>query len=150
MRTLKLLPLRRDWFVQWLKPCNVEAAHRPVVDGIPQISVQELKRESWMRRKTSSSSTSASRMGAESRISGAPLIPVGDIERRASSWQTRRTAKSSSATELAYAARRPRWPSSRLDSRMFQTLPAAFWLGRKRSIRRCQGPDDNQRRCNSR
>src|SRR5258707_11210031 len=31
---------------------------------------------------------------------------------------------------------------------MFRTSRAAFWLGRKRSIRRCQSPDDNQRRCN--
>jgi hypothetical protein len=32
----------RDWFVQWLKPSNVKL---PMVDGIPQISVQELKRK---------------------------------------------------------------------------------------------------------
>jgi hypothetical protein len=58
----------RDWFVQWLKPGNVEASHLPVVDGIPQISVQELKRKLDVR-KTSSSSTSASRMSTRSRIS---------------------------------------------------------------------------------
>src|SRR6266404_6220249 len=101
-----------------------------------------------MRRKTSSSSTSASRMSIRSRISVRRLYRSVTLSAAPRSWQTRRTAKSSSTAKLAYAARRPRWPSSRLDSQMFRPSPAAFWLGRKRSIRRCQSPDDNQRRCN--
>jgi len=133
----------RDWFIQWLKPCNVEAAHRPVVDGIPQISVQELKRKLDAKEDVFVLDV---REPHEHKIAnlGAPVT----LSARPPSWQTRRTARSSSTAKLAYAARRPRRPSSRLDSRMFRTSPAAFWLGRKRSIRRCQSPDDNQRRCN--
>jgi rhodanese-related sulfurtransferase/fermentation-respiration switch protein FrsA (DUF1100 family) len=73
----------RDWFVQWLKPCNVEAAHRPVVDGIPQISVQELKRKLDAKEDVF---VLDAREPHEHKIAnlGAPLIPVGDIERRAS------------------------------------------------------------------
>ena len=73
----------RDWFVQWLKPCNVEAAHRPVVDGIPQISVQELKRKLDAKEDVFVLDV---REPHEHKIAnlGAPLIPVGDIERRAS------------------------------------------------------------------
>ena len=73
----------RDWFVQWLKPGNVEAAHRPVVDGIPQISVQELKRKLDAKEDVF---VLDAREPHEHKIAnlGAPLIPVGDIERRAS------------------------------------------------------------------
>jgi hypothetical protein len=73
----------RDWFVQWLKPSNVEASHRPVVDGIPQISVQELKRKLDAKEDVFVLDV---REPHEHKIAnlGAPLIPVGDIERRAS------------------------------------------------------------------
>jgi rhodanese-related sulfurtransferase/fermentation-respiration switch protein FrsA (DUF1100 family) len=73
----------RDWFVQWLKPSNVEASHRPVVDGIPQISVQELKRKLDAKEDVFVLDV---REPHEHKIEnlGAPLIPVGDIERRAS------------------------------------------------------------------
>jgi rhodanese-related sulfurtransferase len=73
----------RDWFVQWLKPCKVEAAHRPVVDGIPQISVQELKRKLDAKEDVFVLDV---REPHEHKIAnlGAPLIPVGNIERRTS------------------------------------------------------------------
>ena len=73
----------RDWFVQWLKPSNVEAFHLPVVDGIPQISVQELKRKLDAKEDVFVLDV---REPHEYQIVnlGAPLIPVGDIERRAS------------------------------------------------------------------
>jgi adenylyltransferase/sulfurtransferase len=73
----------RDWFVQWLKVSNIEAFHRPVVDGIPQISVQELKRKLDAKKGVFVLDV---REPHEYHIAnlGAPLIPVGDIERRAS------------------------------------------------------------------
>jgi hypothetical protein len=72
----------RDWFVQWLKPSDVEASHRSVVDGIPQISVQELKRKLDAKKDVFVLDV---REPHEYQIVnlGAPLIPVGDIERRA-------------------------------------------------------------------
>jgi hypothetical protein len=73
----------RDWFVQWLKPSDVTAFHLPVVDGIPQISVQELKRKLDAKEDVFVLDV---REPHEYQIVnlGAPLIPVGDIERRAS------------------------------------------------------------------
>jgi rhodanese-related sulfurtransferase/fermentation-respiration switch protein FrsA (DUF1100 family) len=73
----------RDWFVQWLKPGNVAAFHLPVVDGIPQISVQQLKRKLDAKADVFVLDV---REPHEYQIVnlGAPLIPVGDIERRAS------------------------------------------------------------------
>lgn len=73
----------RDWFVQWLKPSNVEASHLPVVDGISQISVQDLKRKLDAKEDVFVLDV---REPHEYKIVnlGAPLIPVGDIERRAS------------------------------------------------------------------
>jgi rhodanese-related sulfurtransferase len=70
----------RDWFVQWLKPSNVKI---PVVDGIPQISVQALKRKLDAKEDVFVLDV---REPHEHKIVnlGAPLIPVGDIERRAS------------------------------------------------------------------
>jgi rhodanese-related sulfurtransferase len=70
----------RDWFVQWLKPSNVKL---PVVDGIPQISVQELKRKLDAKEDVFVLDV---REPHEHRIVnlGTSLIPVGDIERRAS------------------------------------------------------------------
>jgi rhodanese-related sulfurtransferase len=72
-----------DWFVQWLKPSNVEASHRPMVDDIPQVSVQELKRKLDAKEDVFLLDV---REPHEHKIAnlGAPLIPVGDIERRAS------------------------------------------------------------------
>jgi hypothetical protein len=72
----------RDWFVQWLKPGNVAASHRPVVDGIPQMTVQELKRKQDAKEDVFVVDV---REPQEYHIAnlGAPLIPVGDIERRA-------------------------------------------------------------------
>jgi rhodanese-related sulfurtransferase len=73
----------RDWFVQWLKPGNIAASHRPVVDGIPQITVQELKRKQDAKEDVFVVDV---REPQEYHIAnlGAPLIPVGDIELRAS------------------------------------------------------------------
>jgi hypothetical protein len=82
----------RDWFVQWLKPSNIKL---PVVDGIPQISVQELKRKRDAKEDVFVLDVRAPREHKIVNL-GTSLIPVGDIERRAPSWQTRRTAKSSS------------------------------------------------------
>ncbi|HEX3446190.1 MAG TPA: alpha/beta fold hydrolase [Chthoniobacterales bacterium] len=79
----------RDWFVQWLKPSNVEAFHRPVVDGIPQISVQELKRKLDAKEDVyvvdvrEPHEYNIVNLGHIVDL-GMPLIPVGDIERRAS------------------------------------------------------------------
>jgi hypothetical protein len=96
----------RDWFVQRLKPSNIKL---PVVDGIPQISVQELKRKLDAKQDVFVLDVRAPREHKIVNL-GTSLIPVGDIERRAPSWQTRRTAKSSSTAKLACAARRPRLP----------------------------------------
>ena len=73
----------RDWFVQWLKPNNVEAFHPSVVDGIPQISVQQLKRKLDAKEEVFVLDV---REPHEYKIVnlGAPLIPMGEIERRAS------------------------------------------------------------------
>jgi rhodanese-related sulfurtransferase/fermentation-respiration switch protein FrsA (DUF1100 family) len=73
----------RDWFVQWLKPGKVEASLRPVLDGIPQISVQELKRKLDAKDDVFVLDV---REPHEHKVAnlGASLIPVGDIERRAS------------------------------------------------------------------
>jgi rhodanese-related sulfurtransferase len=73
----------RDWFVQWLKAGNVAAFRHPVVDGIPQISVQELKRKLDAKRDVFVLDV---REPHEYQIVnlGAPLIPAGDIERRSS------------------------------------------------------------------
>jgi rhodanese-related sulfurtransferase len=70
----------RDWFVQWLKPSNLEA---PVVDSIPQISVKELKRKLDAKEDVFVVDV---REPHEHKIAnlGATLIPVGEIERRAS------------------------------------------------------------------
>ncbi|HTB68931.1 MAG TPA: rhodanese-like domain-containing protein [Steroidobacteraceae bacterium] len=69
----------RDWFVQWLKPANVKL---PMVDGIPQISVQELKRKLDAKEDVFVLDV---REPHEHMIAnlGTSLIPVGDIERRA-------------------------------------------------------------------
>jgi hypothetical protein len=73
----------RDWFVQWLKVSNVEASRLPVVDGIPQISVQQLKRKLDAKQDVFILDV---REPHEYQIVnlGNPLMPVGDIERRAS------------------------------------------------------------------
>jgi hypothetical protein len=99
----------RDWFVQWLKPCKVEAAHRPVVDGIPQISVQELKRKLDAKEDVFVLDV---REPHEHQIVnlGAPLLRLVTLSAAPPNWQTRRTARSSSTAKLAYAARGPRWP----------------------------------------
>jgi len=70
----------RDWFVQWLKPSSVKL---PVVDGILQISVQELKRKLDAKEDVLVLDV---REPHEHRIVnlGTSLIPVGDIERRVS------------------------------------------------------------------
>jgi hypothetical protein len=72
----------RDWFVQWLKPRNV-ADHLPVVNGIPQVSVQELKRKLDAKEDVFVVDV---REPHEYHIAnlGDAVIPVGDIERRAS------------------------------------------------------------------
>jgi hypothetical protein len=82
----------RDWFVQWLKPSNVEASHRPVVDGIPQISVQELKRKLDAKENVFVLDV---REPHEHKVAnlGAPLIPVGDIERRATELADKRNSE---------------------------------------------------------
>jgi hypothetical protein len=71
----------REWFVQWLKPG--EAFPRPVVDGIPQISVQELKRKLDAREDVFVVDVREPHEYVIANL-GAPLIPVGDIESRAS------------------------------------------------------------------
>ena len=73
----------REWFVQWLKPSNFEAFHLLLVDGIPQISVQQLKRKLDAKEDVFVLDV---REPHEYQIVnlGVPLIPVGDIERRAS------------------------------------------------------------------
>jgi rhodanese-related sulfurtransferase len=81
----------RDWFVQWLKPSNVEASHRPV-DGIPQVSVQELKRKLDAKEDVFVLDV---REPHEHKIAnlGASLIPVGDIERRASELAAKKNSE---------------------------------------------------------
>jgi hypothetical protein len=82
----------RDWFVQWLKASNVEAFHRPVVDGVPQISVQQLKRKLDAKEDVFVLDV---REPHEHQIVnlGAPLIPVGDIERRASELADKKSSE---------------------------------------------------------
>ena len=88
----------RDWFVQWLKPSNAEAFHRPVVDGIPQISVEELKRKVDAKEDVyvvdvrEPHEYDIVNLGHIVDL-GMPLIPVGDIDRRASELAHRKNSE---------------------------------------------------------
>jgi rhodanese-related sulfurtransferase len=73
----------RDWFVQWLKPSYVGEPHPPVVDGIPQISVHELKRKLDAKEEVFVLDVREPHEHKMANL-GTALIPVGDIERRAS------------------------------------------------------------------
>jgi hypothetical protein len=72
----------REWFVQWLKPGDVTALKLPVVDGIPQISVQQLKRKLDAKENVFVLDVREPHEYETVNL-GSPLIPVGDIERRA-------------------------------------------------------------------
>jgi rhodanese-related sulfurtransferase len=82
----------RDWFVQWLKPSDVKASHLPAVDGIPQITVRGLKRKLDAKEDVFVLDV---REPHEHKVAnlGAPLIPVGDIERRATELADKRNSE---------------------------------------------------------
>jgi len=79
----------RDWFVQWLKPINVKL---PVVDGIPQISVQELKRKLDAKQDIFVLDVREPHEHGIVNL-GTSLIPVGDIERRASELEDKKNSE---------------------------------------------------------
>jgi len=129
----------RDWFVQWLKPRNVEAADRPVVDGIPQISVQELKRKLDAKEDVFVLDV---REPHEHKIANlrAPLIPVGDIERRASELADKKNSEIIVYCKAGVRSQKAALALKQAGFTNVSNLTGGILAGRKRSIRRCQKP----------
>ncbi len=110
----------------------------PIVDGIPQITVEDLKRKQRRAARTSSSSTSASRTSTHRQPRRA--ADPGRVHRSSASVRspTIRTTRSSSTAAPARAARRRPSPSRLQASPTSPTSPAAFSPGPTRSTQRCR------------